>query len=510
MKLGRIRRHHAAHAPSAVCSAMRPETALHVDTKLYLAMQLRTAIGHRAELVLRQRCEGPSGGSCTEVRDQPWLRDWDEVTVETSIVAADGRRRPDIVLRRGGEAIGAIEVLVTHPVSDEKSASLARTAVPWIEVRADEKLLDPANGWRPDNALPVARIGGAPNDGWRCERHRRHETLLIAARVVDIYRDEGDRERLIYRVDELRVEGATQALSLRCHGRDIATERCDGSLKSQRAAWPTLMKAFHSDIRTRTGSPDSFADSPMRWAKGDVAENLVDEALADIQPHDPTPLATRYPRRWFFARERARWFLPRDMRSVRWDRPSIDAFAVHPAWVASRAVVRERPAPDGAWSSFIFASRPVAALFGTGLRVTHKGPIAVLMLNAVPDERERALVILSSAADDDEVRHVARSLDDAGVEHLWLSHPLDWHSARSDLAWAAAGRDNRGRGVVLVDGLGIYRADAFARSFERHNPRMNPDAVRARMAERVSLLGGGDRRHQWATTPGLAVKPHTE
>lgn len=422
--------------------------------------------------------------------------DWDEVAVEACVAAAETHRRPDIVLRRRGQAIGAIEVLVTHAVSDEKAAVLASAGVPWVEVLANERLLDPVSGWRLGTALPAKRIGPSETEGgWRCDRHSRRENRLVAARVVDIYREGGDRERMIYRVEEVRVEGVTRAFTLRRHGRDIATQRCDWSLKSQRSAWPELMAAFRADLRKLTGAGGVFADSPMRWARGDVADNLVHEALDDVQPGDPTPLATRYPRRLFYARDRRRWFLPRDMRDVRWDRPLLDAFAAHPAWAASRAVVRERPAPEDSWSSFIFASRPIATSFTAGLgasllSVTQEGPIATLVLNSQLGGHERALVVLSAAANDDLVRHVALSLENAGVDHLWLSHPLDWTAARSDLAWAAAGRDSRGRGVVLVDGLGVYRADAFARTFQRGDPKLKPDAVKTRMAKRVAMLGG--------------------
>ena len=505
LKLGRVRRHHAAHPPTAVCSATQPETALHIDTKLFLATQLRTAIGHDAELVVRQRCQGAPGESCDEVHDEPWLRNWEEVTVEGLVVAAGARRRPDIVVRRSGQAIGAIEVFVTHAVSEEKAAALAHMGIPWIEIRADEKLLDQVTGWRLGTALPAARIGPLEaHDGWRCERHQRRETRLCAARVVDIYRTGGDRERLIYRVDELRVEGVTRALTMRRHGRDIAAVRCDRSLTSQRAAWPSLMETFHADLRQLTESPGAFADSPMRWARGDVAANLVHEALVDVQPGDPTPLATRYPRRWFFARERGRWFLPGDMRSVRWDRPLFDAFAAHPAWTASRAAVRERPVPDDFWSTFIFASRPVAASFDIGGQtsrpwVTNDPTIVAITLGSPVADHARALVVLTAAADDDVVRRVARSLDDAGVDHLWLSHPLDWSSARSELAWAAAGRDSRGRGVVLIDGLGVYRADAFVRAFARGDGRLSPATVKGRMARRVALLGRGEFASETAT-----------
>jgi len=494
LKLGRIRRHHAAHAPQVLCAATRPETALHIDVKLYLAAQLEAAIGARPELVVRLRCDGAPGESCEAVHETSWVHDWDEVAVEACVAAAETHRRPDIVLRRRGQAIGAIEVLVTHAVSEEKAAVLESAGVPWVEVRANDRMLDPETGWRVGAPMPADRIGPSETDGgWRCDRHSRRENMLVAARVVDVYREGGDRERLIYRVEELRVEGVTRAFTLRRHGRDIATQRCDWSLESQRSAWPELMAAFRADLRKKTEAAGAFADSPMRWARGDVAENLVHEALADIRPGDPTPLATRYPRRWFFARERGRWFLPRDMRPVRWDRPVLDAFAAHPAWTASRAVVRERPAPEDSWNGFIFASRPIAASFGTGLgasllSVTQEGPVVTLVLNSQLADRQRAIVVLGSAADDDLVRSVARSLEDAGIDYLWVSHPLDWSPTRSELAWAAAGRDSRGRGVVLVDGLGVYRADAFARAFQRGDRKLSPDAVKSRMGRRVAML----------------------
>lgn len=82
-----------------------------------------------------------------------------------------------------------------------------------------------------------------------------------------------------------------------------------------------------------------------------------------------------------------------------------------------------------------------------------------------------------STAAEDEVRRVAQSLDAAGVEHIWLSHPRDWTSARADLAWAPAGRGGRGRGVVVIDGLGVYRAEQFVRVFWRGDRRVTPPAV---------------------------------
>ena len=298
---------------------------------------------------------------------------------------------------------------------------------------------------------------------------------------------------MIYRVNEELLDGHVHALTLRRGAREIASEPAQDSAESKRAAWAALRAAYAADVERLAA--DGFADGPMRWASGDVAENLVYEALSDVVPGDPAPLATRYPRRWFYARERGRWFLPRDVRDVRWDRPERNVFAAHPAWAASRTAVRERPVPPDAWTTFVFARRPSVHAFGSGVRVTQTGPIAVLHLDVIQPLVQRVLVVLTAAATDDEVRSVARSLDGAGVEQIWLSHPSDWTSSRADLAWAPAGRDSRGLGVVVVDGVGggVYRAEQFVRAVARGNRRLEPEAIKSNMAERVARLGGPAR-----------------
>ena len=488
LKLGRIRQHHAAHAPNDVCAATQPETALHIDTKLYLAAQLRSAIANDQPLVIRRRCEATPLETCGAVRDEQWVHDWDEVVVEQARGAAE-RFRPDIVLRRGGVSIAAIEVLVSHRVPDEKAAALEEAELPWIEIRADPELLDGETAWWADRALPVERVGqrGASRT-WRCDEHLRRSRRLRGARVVDIYREGGVRDRAIYRVDEHTVEDVVIALVLSRDRREIASQPCDGTPEARRAAWRALRVAFSEDVRSVVGKGAAFADSPMRWASGDAAANLVEESLLDMPPGDPTPLATRYPRRWYFARASGRWFLPADMRDVRWDRPAHDVFAAHPAWAASRAVVRERPVPEHAWRGLILASRTSAAAFGAAATVPN-GPIVVVTLEcAAADQPRRALAVLTAAVDDVLVRDVEQSLDADGIEHVWLSHPRDWRGSRSDLPWAAAARDERGRDVVLVDGVGVFRASGFVEAFRRGDEKVRPAALRARMSARVSSL----------------------
>ena len=117
------------------------------------------------------------------------------------------------------------------------------------------------------------------------------------------------------------------------------------------------------------------------------------------------------------------------------------------------------------------------------------GPIAVVELEASDGSQpRRALVVLTRAVEDDVVRAVECALDAEQIEHVWLSHPTDWKGSRSDLPWAAAARDTRGRDIVLVDGVGVFRAGAFADAFRRGDPKVGPAAVRARMLARVSGL----------------------
>lgn len=491
LKLGRIRRHHAAHAPNDDCAATAPETALHIDTKLYLAAQLRAAVANDPALLIRRRCEGTLHERCDVVRDESWAQGWNEVDVEAAVTAGSGLR-PDILLARNGVPIAAIEVLVSHRVPDEKAAVLESAGLPWIEVRADSGLLDGKTAWSLDRVLPVERVGRAGTSRtWRCDEHLRRSRRLRGARVVDIYQPGGVHYRAIYRVDEHTVEDTVIALALLRDGREVASHRSNETSEAQRAAWSALRTAFTEDVRRLVGKGTAFPDSPMRWASGNAAANLVEEALLDVRSGDPMPLATRYPRRWYFARARGRWFLPTDMRGVRWDRPEHDVFAAHPAWTASRAMVRERPIPERAWKGVILASRTSAVAFGVSPATVPNDPIVVVRLeSAGVSQTRRALVVLSATVDDDAVRAVDNSLNADGVEHVWLSHPIDWKGSRSDLAWAAAARDARGRDVVLVDGVGVFRASAFAEAFRRGDTKVRPAAVRAHMSARVSAFRG--------------------
>ncbi|MCP4360881.1 MAG: hypothetical protein GY796_22970 [Chloroflexi bacterium] len=74
LKLGQEREHHYAHRPGTLCPTTRPETALHLNCKLYLAQQLRQVQAVNT-LETCSICE-------EKQRTHGWIARWDEVIVE--------------------------------------------------------------------------------------------------------------------------------------------------------------------------------------------------------------------------------------------------------------------------------------------------------------------------------------------------------------------------------------------------------------------------------------------
>jgi hypothetical protein len=109
LKLGAVRRHHAAHRAGATCPATRPETALHSDCKLALAAALLAAASPTASLTFRVTCSGDEHTSCERTLLRQWTGGWDEVRIERRVDAAS---QPDITLLRAGVVIGVLEVVV--------------------------------------------------------------------------------------------------------------------------------------------------------------------------------------------------------------------------------------------------------------------------------------------------------------------------------------------------------------------------------------------------------------
>ena len=506
LKLGRVLRHHAAHASGVQCATTQPETLLHINTKLAIARRLRDSAGIGSMLRISERCAG-GRDSCDKTRETAWLLDWDDVLVEYRV---GDSRRPDIVLRRGGRDIGAIEVRATHAVPAEKETALSELGVAWVEVRAGGEP-DIADAWSVSVALPVIRTSDAP--AWRCAEHEaeylvtaqalaekraeldeasRHSERIRAARVVDVYRPGGSRTRFIYRVDELRTDGRVHTVVLRRGRLVIASAPVSSNDEGPSQVWSKLREAFADDVARQAGDLPAFVDSPMQWARGAAAENIVEEAMSDLVGRDPTPLATRFPRRWFFASEHDQWFLPRTMRAVRWDRDVGDVFAAHPAWAQTRLSVRERAAPPGSWASPVFAARPLAASFversASLIHATRQhGEIGIVEVRASPNE-PRALLIVERPPTAESIVSATSDVDDGSANQIWIAHPSDWPSLPLDATWAPGGRDARGNTVVSIDGSGVFRADQFVRAVATNDRRVRSVEINRRMAKRTARL----------------------
>ncbi len=229
LKLGEVLAPHAAHRGSR-CGTTAGESALHHNAKFHLAAQL--AVGG-TELLFAEVCP-----SCeTPLPPRSWPMGWDQVQVELRL----GTRRPDIVLSRGGRAVGGVEVFATHAVDPEKAAALAAMGLPWLEVRAQTILRSGSDGtWMPPTPLPVHR--SAPGGAMPCApcaeaaaakaeaQQRAARAAEAAARELALRRDAAAREAS-------RAEAAALA-GIRRQERAVH----DGAVKIGRTLFLTLWR----------------------------------------------------------------------------------------------------------------------------------------------------------------------------------------------------------------------------------------------------------------------------
>ena len=268
LRLGRERAHHAAHAPGDVCAVHRPETALHVNMKYWIAARLEEAIGRGAALRIAVRCAGAatSGGiaahACDRVDVIDWVVGWDRVALERGVGERAARRVPDVTLYRADRPVAAIEILASHAVDDEKARVLAAMEVPWIEVRATTNLSSGDEAWTLAEPLPAHAVGpGAP---WRCRTHQRaarldaierdrarraerHRGVARAVRIVDLYRESGRAFRLVYAIVERTARGIPRSVALERNGEVVCSLPLAGLSDEQRRN--ALRDAFRRDLR---------------------------------------------------------------------------------------------------------------------------------------------------------------------------------------------------------------------------------------------------------------------
>lgn len=160
LRLGKKRVHHFSHKQNSLCTATKPESILHANTKYYLARELAKA----NKVKINAPC---ANKVCSATHETVWISGWDNVQVEYSLDTV----RPDILLRKGDQPIAAIEVAVTHLVDELKEQKLANINISWIEVIATKSLYEGHDKWTIDSPLPYDRVNPPPNH-WLCDECR--------------------------------------------------------------------------------------------------------------------------------------------------------------------------------------------------------------------------------------------------------------------------------------------------------------------------------------------------
>lgn len=522
---------------------------------------------------------------CAGTRSRVWLEGWDAVKVELRLRDPGdplAGRIPDIVLLRDGEPVAAIEVFHTHAVDARKAEALAGMGVPWLEVRAEVALVGdrrhipgtaqphPASvpirprhplypldvpaiavGWTVRTPLPVHRQG--PEVRWRCPDHtRRHAEALVAeearrraeaaeaearreatrytrvvraAKVVDLLYPAGTNYRHVYQAVEVACDGQPHQLVLERDG-ELVARRPLGDGRSRGEAWRALQAACRADVAGKATRTNALVDSPMAWATGACAEALVAGRWRHFLR---VPLEAHYPLRYRFNRRDGRWFVPPDLRDVRWDRAPTDTLeTAHPAWFRGRpsvapapvspiavaplsafapaphgaafpsaAVAARRPAPPPDRRGLASVGRRVAAEVRDGLaeafpeevagmashplgwlitfRPHAEGAEAVALAWLVVDRRPDVAAVMAA----DEALHAS------GCDVLWLAKREHWSRALSALAWLPLVPAGDGRLGVPVDGWAVALPDA-APLFRRGEPAFTTTAARHRgLAEQL-------------------------
>lgn len=513
LKLGRINAHHVAHAPEDVCGATQPETALHINAKYHAAEELRRAAARGLPLVARRAClagrvrtrgvmERPQDVTWKEWQDAPcpnrdestWAITWDGVQVEQRLTALESRLVPDILLLRDGTPVAAVEIFVTHRVNDDKARVLASLGVPWLELRAEDVLAPDGVGgapWNVDHPVPVFREG--PAGRWRCPAHQRlfqnwqeerrqeeaeerergrHTTEVKAIRVVDVMHKSGEHYRRVYRVEERRTDGATQAIALALEEETLLA--LPFSPEARREIWNRLRAACTRDLerlRVRTGA---ILDCPMppgrEWVVGAVAEKAWREVDGFLWWR--YPLADHYPRRYRRNRAEGTWFIPRDLQGVSWARPADDEFQQHPAAarpqaasglptttlpVQSLSTAANTPVQS---SGGVRGRRPESAAGGADERGSRRlrdsdfpchldevicGPsYRLCVLPADETHRETVVGVPEGKVQVQAVRAADAAMARSSLPRVWLSPRGDWTAQLEGLPWAPLSHDAAG------------------------------------------------------------------
>lgn len=179
MKLGSYVVHHVAHRPDSTCRVRSGESALHFNTKMYLQSELS-----KTERIIATAYCMAGRRSVTPCLNRISLWDgvqWNRAATELAV----GNVRPDVVLLDGDLPVAAIEVHVSHAVSESKREKLRALQIPWIEVT-------PRNVFQIKSAWSSATVdwtaseplwAGVASNAW-CRKHDSDPRPVCARKVV--------------------------------------------------------------------------------------------------------------------------------------------------------------------------------------------------------------------------------------------------------------------------------------------------------------------------------------
>ena len=292
LKLGTVYVHHYAHHPSDVCSASEPETALHLNTKYHIYQQLKQS----QSVFIEDKCVKRCGAN----RFRTWLEQWDDVELEYSWDSY----RPDIAILSNGQVVGAIEVVVTHPVDAQKADFYSRNGVTWLEILGDESIYEGNDSWTPAAPLPYnhchPRIGA-----WVCPSCREYEQRqqqrreyernnyeeIYCAKMVDFYFRSGKKYREVYYVMK-KVSNGEWAKAWIKNEKNKVIATVHGAITKE--SLQALNQGLSQDI-AKTERQGAIVDRFMEWRLWVQGQRFI---ARDID---------RFPFRYFWDEQKRQW-----------------------------------------------------------------------------------------------------------------------------------------------------------------------------------------------------------
>lgn len=267
LKLGAVKTHHYAHRSEDECIASQSETALHLNTKFYIAEQLRNA----SEVIYYNRCTG----FCSKYNRIALLQEWDDVKVECTI----GKYRLDIGFLKNNKVIGGIEIFVTHRIDENKIRFLNEQAIPWLEIQASPNLYEGADAWHPVTPLPILRQNPKPNK-YLCkkchhrrieeqkrrtrEAQRRNENKILFARMVDFYYPSGKKWRETIYIKRAKTHKGEMTIACTRDGSERKPiYKISGPITEEKLE--LLKEAVNRWILNKVNSYRAVVDEFMEW-----------------------------------------------------------------------------------------------------------------------------------------------------------------------------------------------------------------------------------------------------